>query len=302
AVDVTMLVSTSLGMIAFQDPYNVRLSMAIVVVCFSIVFATGMQRLLPCMLIALATFLITMVISHRLGLQAGFWSFAMQFAVVVAGMILLCHFMMRAHRVDFLQSELLLHDKQRLLELSAELAELSERDSLTGLANRRRFDALLVSEWERAMRQPLPLAVLFVDVDFFKSYNDHKGHQAGDACLAAVAKILEESLRRPADLVARYGGEEFIVLLPDTEPDGALELAMFILERLRKCAMPHETSPFKIVTASIGLAAMPPLGRSGPSGLLAAADKALYAAKAAGRNRIEVAVPDAATGELRLSV
>ena len=126
--------------------------------------------------------------------------------------------------------------------------------------------------------------MLFIDVDYFKSYNDYQGHRAGDDCLAAVGKAIGHSLQRPADLAARYGGDEFVVLLPDTDTDGALDVAGRVLAAIGALDIPHGASPFGRVTSSIGVAHVVPATEPHIRELLERADRALYAAKQAGRN------------------
>lgn len=298
SVDVIMLATVSLGMITLQDPQNVRIATALLVVCFVLVFGTGMLLLRYCMSVATLAFLVTLGGAVLLGLTKVFWGFSYQFALVFSGMVLICHFMMRSNRLVFLHEQLLLQEKQQLTGLSAELAELSLRDALTGVANRRRFDDVLAQEWERARREKSPLALLFIDIDFFKGYNDHYGHQAGDDCLRAVAFVMVDTGRRPTDLVARYGGEEFVLLLPNTDSRGALETAERIRVFLAQAAIPHALSPQGRVTASIGVAVRVPQAQEEAFELVAEADAALYRAKAGGRDRIEQALAVGATGEV----
>ena len=178
---------------------------------------------------------------------------------------------------------------QRLDELNAELSRLSETDALTGLANRRQFDRRLAEECARSARHGAPLALLMLDVDHFKRYNDHHGHPAGDACLRQVAEALSGSARRPADLVARIGGEEFAMLLPHHTADEARTQAERCVAALQAAALPHGDSPLsRCVTLSIGIAEIS-AAQTGCSAaeLLAAADAALYRAKQAGRDRVE---------------
>jgi diguanylate cyclase (GGDEF)-like protein len=167
------------------------------------------------------------------------------------------------------------------------LRHMATTDGLTQVSNRRCFDESLIKEWRSCGRAHQSLAVVLADVDHFKAYNDHYGHQAGDNCLIAVARALKTAIGRPHDLVARYGGEEFVVLLPQEDLAGAQIIAERMLERVRGLALPHEKSsaaPF--VTMSAGVAAIMPDDKSLPADLLAAADQRLYAAKAAGRNRV----------------
>jgi diguanylate cyclase (GGDEF)-like protein len=174
--------------------------------------------------------------------------------------------------------------------LQDELLALTITDPLTGLHNRRHFDTVCATEWERARRDRKPLTVLFIDIDYFKSYNDSHGHRAGDDCLAAVGKAVAQSLQRPADIAARYGGDEFVVLLPDTYTDGALDVARRVLTAVAALDIPHGASPFGRVTSSIGAAQLVPRPHHTFQELLERADRALYAAKQAGRNEV-VATP-----------
>lgn len=166
------------------------------------------------------------------------------------------------------------------------LVDLVERDALTGLANRRAFDAALDAAWSRGLREAVPVAVLIIDLDHFKQFNDRYGHLEGDACLMRVAGLLTAMQLRPYDLAARLGGETFAVLLPDNDVPGAVAVGERIRTALHEVMLLHEGSPHGFVTASIGAASMVPLAPAEPRVLLAAADRALAAAKAAGRNRV----------------
>lgn len=178
----------------------------------------------------------------------------------------------------------------QLEEMNRQLRILVRQDGLTGLGNRRHFDDTLGTEYRRAMRMGTPLTLIMVDVDRFKAFNDMYGHPAGDTCLQAVARALTASLRRPADLAARYGGEEFAVLLPSTDEAGALISAARIQEAMRAAALPHAGSEGGFLSLSLGVAVlMPSGGGHGPAALVEAADTALYAAKRAGRNQVQVA-------------
>ena len=167
------------------------------------------------------------------------------------------------------------------------MRELSMTDGLTGVANRRNFNDTVDAEWRRCARAGLPLSVIMIDIDHFKLYNDHYGHQAGDVCLQQVSAAMKRCASRPQDMLARYGGEEFILLLPQEGPDGTEVVANRILEEVRKLALPHAASPTTPqVTLSMGLAtAQPPLDSSDPSALIRTADANLYRAKQTGRNR-----------------
>ena len=177
---------------------------------------------------------------------------------------------------------------RQLSDLNNLLTRLALIDSLTGIANRRCFDRSLEQEWNRGFRNMNPLSLIMIDVDFFKSYNDAYGHQAGDDALKEVVKGIAECLRRPADLVCRYGGEEMAILLPDTPMQGAQHVADRVKAKLESFRIPHcqsKVSPF--VTLSQGLATVVPSKDTTSKQLVAAADRALYMAKHDGRNCIK---------------
>lgn len=166
------------------------------------------------------------------------------------------------------------------------LKDLALSDSLTGLGNRRRLDAVLDVEIARARRQGYPVALVMMDLDFFKAYNDRYGHLAGDQCLRRVAEVLGQALKRPADLAVRYGGEEFTLLLPDTDGHGAGLIVQETLQQLRRLAIEHAGSQFGVVSASAGIAVAHPAQQPISSQtLVAEADAALYDAKRQGRDR-----------------
>ncbi|GAB6043258.1 diguanylate cyclase [Endothiovibrio diazotrophicus] len=175
----------------------------------------------------------------------------------------------------------------RLKAQTEMLERMAWLDGLTSLPNRRRFDAALELEGRRAYRERLPLAVLFIDVDSFKAYNDHYGHGAGDECLRKVADALQGAVCRPADLVARYGGEEFAVLMPNTDREGALEVAERMREGVERICIRHDFSgDHPMVTVSIGAVAAVPGGMEEVAALVDQADQALYQAKGEGKNRV----------------
>lgn len=178
----------------------------------------------------------------------------------------------------------------RLREANRQLEQLSHRDGLTGIANRRRFDEVLASEWSRAQRHGDSLALLLLDIDDFKSYNDGYGHLAGDDALRQVARVLAEALGRAEDCVARYGGEEFAVLLPQNTLADAQQVAAHVAQAIAQLALRHAFSrAASHLTVSIGVAAIVPQAGVDALGLITRADGALYRAKTLGRNRIESA-------------
>jgi diguanylate cyclase (GGDEF)-like protein/PAS domain S-box-containing protein len=179
-------------------------------------------------------------------------------------------------------------DRKRL---ETELEALALQDGLTGLANRRHFDQTLDRVWRNTLNQGGEMALLLLDVDHFKQFNDSYGHQAGDDCLRAIAGCVREHVRHPGNLACRYGGEELAVILSEPGPNAAFDLAEKIRSAIAALALPHETSSSgSYVTVSIGVATA--IARVGgsirmPESLLQAADHALYKAKAGGRNRVE---------------
>ncbi|MEQ1882835.1 MAG: diguanylate cyclase [Burkholderiales bacterium] len=167
-----------------------------------------------------------------------------------------------------------------------ELQRLATHDGLTGLANRRSFDHSLQTEWMRSAREVTPLSLIMVDVDHFKRYNDTFGHQGGDACLKTIADAMAASCLRPADVMARYGGEEFAAILPSTTISGALTVAERIRAHVDALALPHpENEGVGRVSVSLGIATLIPDQSLKVQNIIEAADRALYAAKNAGRNR-----------------
>lgn len=188
------------------------------------------------------------------------------------------------------ESQVKLMSTAETLERSnKQLETLSSQDGLTQLANRRFFNDQLGSEWSRAIRNKKPISLLMCDIDYFKLLNDSRGHLEGDQCLKEVAKILTNIPLRSADIVARYGGEEFVLLLPETDLDGAINISGQVHENLVALSYPHDKSPIRNhVTVSIGLTSIVPQQNSPVEVLISQADQALYAAKEKGRNRTEI--------------
>lgn len=220
----------------------------------------------------------------------------------LAGLTVGCSdFIGKPPRPALMQARVRVH--LRMKHLADDLRRAAFTDPLTGVANRRQFDETLQREWLRAQRNGAPLSLMMVDVDAFKRYNDHYGHQAGDACLRAVAQAMRCALHRPADLLARYGGEEFALLLPETDAPGAQVLASRLLGAVDALRLPHATSPVgTTVSVSVGVASYDQnctawlgpgadsrFGGLGPrplaTDLVATADEALYAAKEGGRRQ-----------------
>ena len=171
-----------------------------------------------------------------------------------------------------------------------QLARLASVDGLTGLGNRRRFDEVFANEWHRAQRTRTPIALLMIDADNFKAYNDAHGHQAGDAALASLAACIANGATRASDLCARYGGEEFAVLLPGETVEGAIRIAEEIRASVLSLRAQQLGRPDMSPTVSVGVAAMTPQAGLAPHDLIRSADLALYEAKHQGRDR-SVAAP-----------
>jgi two-component system chemotaxis family response regulator WspR len=177
--------------------------------------------------------------------------------------------------------------REKLAEANLALQKLSSLDGLTGIANRRSFDETLLKEWNRSIRAEKSIGLIMIDIDFFKLYNDHYGHQGGDDCLIKVAKGLESAIHREADFLARYGGEEFSTVLPETDLDGAVKVAEEMRQAIKNLKIEHAKSKVSdIVSISIGVSAVKPLQGMNPEILIASADQALYKAKEEGRNTV----------------
>jgi diguanylate cyclase (GGDEF)-like protein len=196
-----------------------------------------------------------------------------------------------ANAVGFIAANSLQRSQRVQYAQSVVLKELLSTDAMTGIGNRRRFDDALDREWRRCSRSGKPLSLLMIDVDHFKAYNDHCGHLLGDECLCRVARLLVDSVGRPGDLVARYGGEEFVCLLPEIGEAGARAVAAKISAVLAEAAIPHPAfAADGQLTVSIGVATAIDLAVQRPSEVVALADKLLYAAKGAGRDRVMAGV------------
>ncbi|NET08727.1 MAG: PleD family two-component system response regulator [Symploca sp. SIO2B6] len=178
--------------------------------------------------------------------------------------------------------------RQELRQANHTLHHLATTDGLTQIANRRVFDERLRHEWKRLRREQSPLGLILFDIDCFKAYNDTYGHLGGDECLQAVAQIIQNVARRPADLAARYGGEEFALILPNTHLEGAVYLARRVRQQLKQAAIPHTASTIKpYITLSMGVTSVIPNDDT-PQSLVEMADQALYKAKQQGRDRLLV--------------
>jgi diguanylate cyclase (GGDEF)-like protein/PAS domain S-box-containing protein len=180
-------------------------------------------------------------------------------------------------------------NEEAVLSLQRELEALSYRDSLTNVSNRRMFDQVLEREWASAFRNSQPLSMVMLDIDFFKQYNDHYGHLAGDECLKRVAELLSLAASRPRDFVARYGGEEFVLVLPETDAVAAATVAERCRQLVLDAAIPHQHSSVNpCLTVSFGVGTITPSDRNSINAFMTAVDQALYRAKQQGRNCVVV--------------
>lgn len=194
------------------------------------------------------------------------------------------------HRTEELtnSNEKIEQQKLELENVNRRLQELSLKDSLTELWNRRKYDETINLEWNRCLRYQRPIALILLDIDYFKKYNDYHGHIAGDKCLRRIGHIIRQSFLRSTDMAARYGGEEFIVILPETEKEDAINIADMLRRKIEDLHIPHGQSPVSsYVTVSIGVTYTIPNNDSSSEDLLRAADKALYQAKNGGRNQVK---------------
>ena len=183
--------------------------------------------------------------------------------------------------------ERIFNAQEELHQARVQLERIAHRDPMTGLINRRGYDNAIDLEFNKAVHDKSGLAVAMIDVDYFKPYNDNYGHQQGDECLRQLGKILDESATREADIVARYGGEEFCMVLPKTTAEQAQLVVQRVLDKLAERKLPHDFSPFKMVTVSCGIAQLSSEHENYQQ-LIKDADRRLYGAKAQGRNSIKL--------------
>ena len=200
--------------------------------------------------------------------------------------------------IELYNQKILLEEQSKLLELRVQeltelrannnrLEDISIKDSLTGISNRRHFDQYIETSFKSCMRLGKPLSLIMIDIDHFKLYNDNYGHQKGDDCIARVAKTMASTVKRPMDLVARYGGEEFVVVLNETDKDGAMKVAEKIKNNINELYLPHEYSYIAThITLSLGVATIIPNHSYSIKEFINRADKALYKAKKRGRNTV----------------
>lgn len=227
------------------------------------------------------------VVAAGLSLESVFstwWIYVYQASIMV---VLIIFVLTSLGFLFYRQIQRLLVAEEELRLAHYDLERIAKTDSLTGLPNRRCFDAALAQEWSRGCRTGNSVALILIDIDWFKLYNDHYGHVLGDECLRQVAQLIGKHIKRPADLAARYGGEEFVILLPETELAGAIEVAEEVRSAIEAAKIEHRGNTAGIVTVSAGVASNHQDGVILPTDLLEKADSLLYRAKKLGRNRVE---------------
>lgn len=300
-----VVILTSLGMIVIglsvigfmgllEEPYSYAYHLGMIPwqVFILIALRSYLRAIVACSLIVFFTYIVfalnkdftpyipevDQLVNDMLPIYFIFWG------LLIAMGIYLGYFMEQSSRIDYVKNRLLALDAQRLTLLSDELRLLSTTDGLTGLSNRRHFEERFESEWRRALRAQDSICLIMIDIDYFKNYNDHYGHQAGDQCLKEVSDLFKSYAQRSGELAARYGGEEFILLLPRMPITGAERIAESMCRKIEHLNIEHLGSVEKKVTVSIGVAAKIPQLDSDIDDLLKEADHALYQAKANGRN------------------
>lgn len=271
-----------------NDPNEIHYHTGILIIIIFGNIVVGLRFLtaLVCSIIVQALFSALLPVATSMPLEAIInHSFVLLTAIIMS---LMGNYQMEAElRRVYLVSLLNRVDSIKLARSNRTLEQLSISDPLTGLYNRRYFDAVLEREWRAAQRGGMPLSLLYLDIDYFKLYNDTYGHNAGDRCLVLVAAVISSAVRRPYDVCARYGGEEFIALLPATDAARAGVIAEKIRDGIAGMCIVHEGSEAAgHITVSIGVAGGRTGNMSGPHSLVEAADEAMYTAKRDGRNRV----------------
>lgn len=289
AVTLLLLIALTVLPGFFLDVELRQSSTYLVIYILMMVYGVSSLRVQEAALIGFVGLVVVAYLLSILPLMADWGTFMQFFVLTNLVGVGNCYVMESRERRLFLQGHLLELEKQQLNKLSERLVQLSREDGLTGLANRRHFNERFLTEWERARRERQPLALVFADVDFFKAYNDKHGHLDGDQALISVAHAIEAVATRPGDLAARYGGEEFVLLLPNTDCQGAEALARELLRMVDRKQIAHRASSVaNHVTVSAGVAALIPDVHIAPAKLIDLADTALYQAKAQGRHQVVV--------------
>ncbi|MBC7750446.1 MAG: GGDEF domain-containing protein [Candidatus Saccharibacteria bacterium] len=280
---VAIAVSTATANIGGGDSVILTYAgtMYIVVVLYSFVCL----RFRAAMIVGWMGGIFGIILAHLLGHPMNWKLYNLTYTMTSILGMCLAYALDRQERTNFLQACLLRHSVDKGQKLAQQLNTLSRQDGLTGLANRRHLDEVLRHEWNRALRQQLPLTLMIIDVDFFKRYNDRWGHLAGDECLQQIATLIASFAKRSGELASRYGGEEFVLLFPSMAEQEAAQQAERLLSGIKKLGLPNPEEDHSFVTVSIGVAVCLPSADVSVARLLRQADVALYHAKENGRNR-----------------
>jgi diguanylate cyclase (GGDEF)-like protein len=261
------------ALLAAQHGVSVFAAVVLVVICIYLFIGLLFYAALRSALIVAVAYLLGAATMDFPADQAVYNFMVMMVTNVVGATV--CYGLEKAHRTNYLEARL--------------LTEMACRDGLTGIYNRRMLDEYLDKVWQQAGRERVSVALLLIDIDYFKAYNDYYGHQAGDECLKHVARALAQCARRPLDFTSRYGGEEFAVVLYDARRDYVEELTRRIQASMASLALKHPASPVsEQLTVSIGAACVVPTPERSRFGFVQLADEALYDAKGAGRNRVVI--------------
>ena len=256
-------------------PLGISIFSAVVLAVIYIYFLVGLffYAAVRSALLVLAVYIAGAIALHLPATQAIYNSLVLLFTNIIGATV--CYTLERANRTHYLEARL--------------LTEMASRDGLTGIHNRRALDDHINTVWEQAVRDQVPLALLLIDIDHFKAYNDYFGHQAGDECLKRVALKLTRCARRPLEFTGRYGGEEFAIVLFDARREYVEEVSRRIQSAMELGAFKHPLSPVnKTLTVSIGAACVVPGEQRSQFGFIQLADEALYEAKGRGRNRVVI--------------
>jgi len=262
--------------------FNITFFAAVVLAVIYTYFLVGLffYAAVRSALLVMAAYIAGAVIFELPFVQAMYNTLVLLFANIIGATV--CYTLEKANRTNFLEARL--------------LTEMASRDGLTGINNRRAFDEHIDTIWQQAMREHVSVALLLVDIDYFKAYNDYYGHQAGDECLKHVARTLARCARRPLDFTARYGGEEFAIVLYNARRDYVEEVARRIESSMQTMALKHPASAIsRQLTVSIGAACVVPSSERSHFGFIQLADEALYEAKGQGRNRTVILDKEYAT-------
>ena len=280
---------TTLLTMQYQEPSLVQNGSYIIIFVYMLIYFLSGVRPKILLLTCFFAGVLPLPILWYLGVQVDALSYF--YAVIFSNFIgfFISQSIINKERAGFLQGRVLELDKLQAKALSERLAKLSNEDSLTGLYNRRYFNQAIHDEWERAARSGESLSLVFIDIDYFKKYNDNYGHLKGDDAIVEVTKVLQDHIRRTSDMASRYGGEEFILLLPNTPSSGAQVVANNIMIAMDALQIEHKTSTVKpYLTLSIGIATWSGEQNMTEATLISQADQAVYQAKNEGRHLIRL--------------